>query len=451
MNTLPSIEKSSLGLPSKPLAVPRSHSVHTAVPACAAGSIGGPAAGVPSVALATARGAGRLGAPRTRFATRPPPPTSAGIAPARETFPLPLLAASPRVRGRTPVGPSRGRNPSSPRERGSLGPQPRGLNSSPQPATPGRGTRPKGVASAGLSHAGGPPLPGSDPGQALAFSRREGDYRGSARKAGCPPARRWASQSRPPRGCEGARPAVSERAGRVNAASTCSMLRRAPTRTARRRRQGLFPRLVHPKRQQPPRRVLERRHRVPIPHRERRECRHSCRAYLVPRLRRPLRPRLVPTAAHRSTRSNARASARTPACTGRQKSSPSVGTGSTVMATTARAPAGPNPYRPRAKGMSAAGGLDVIVTARSSVAGSVNATPASDPGAIVTITCSPFTVLGRRPFPRPNRSGGSHFHCERQRRRQRVRRRGVDRRRYAGERSARRGRRGRRRVCQPRR
>ena len=58
MKTWPSIEKSSFGWPSNPLAVPRPHNVHAAALAWATGSTGGSAAGVLPVALMTSVGAG---------------------------------------------------------------------------------------------------------------------------------------------------------------------------------------------------------------------------------------------------------------------------------------------------------------------------------------------------------------------------------------------------------
>ena len=60
MKTCPSIEKSSLGWPSNPPAVPRPHNVRAAASACATGSIRGPVADVLSAVLATSVSAGQI-------------------------------------------------------------------------------------------------------------------------------------------------------------------------------------------------------------------------------------------------------------------------------------------------------------------------------------------------------------------------------------------------------
>ena len=87
-------------------------------------------------------------------------------------------------------------------------------------------------------------------------------------------------------------------------------------------------------------------------------------------------------------RRSAPAPPRPAAGTGRH--TPSAGAGVTVSATATSAPAGPNPYRPRASGTSSPGGVSMSVPSCASVAGSVTSTPASVPGACVTVTCRPW-------------------------------------------------------------
>ena len=143
---------------------------------------------------------GHSAAARIRSATRPPPPTSAGIAPAPATRRPAQPAASPRARGRTPVGPSRFRSRPSPGAE-------RVRSENRQPDGAPRRTRPPG------SGPGPAPIPSrwSLSLRCLELVERSKDRRGRencwgpARKAGCPPARRWASPFRPRRGGESAR------------------------------------------------------------------------------------------------------------------------------------------------------------------------------------------------------------------------------------------------------
>ena len=163
---------------------------------------------------------GHSAAARIRSATRPPPPTSAGIAPAPATRRPAQPAASPRARGRTPVGPSRFRSRPSPGAE-------RVRSENRQPDGAPRRTRPPG------SGPGPAPIPSRwslslrclelverSKGAGELLGTRPQGRMSPSQTMGLPipaPARRRKCPARPRRSAT-----VSERAGPAGAGSTCS-------------------------------------------------------------------------------------------------------------------------------------------------------------------------------------------------------------------------------------